>query len=118
MRKIAGKKLKKGPKTTTTINLVCDVPSENYFFVCDGHALKNVLELRDKIKNIDEHTFRHHVNESKNDFSNWINDVIKDKKLADDIKKATSPQEILVIIEKRLSKIIPKKSLCNILVKK
>ena len=104
---MVGKKIKKTAKKQTRVStLLKDVPQENYFYVCNGKVLKNLKELRDELMQMDEGTFRYHVNEAKNDFSNWINDILKNKKLADDLRRANSPQEILAIVETRIKKVI------------
>jgi len=105
---LAGKKIKKNKKISKnrlrTSKLLKDVPHKFSFYVCNGKILKNVGELRDELKTMDDGTFTHHVNQEKNDFSNWINDIIKDKKLAKDLRNATNTQKALITVENRIKK--------------
>jgi len=71
-----------------------DVMPENCFWCCDGTIIKNLSELEFALKKMKVKTFNHHVNKDKNDFSSWINDVIGDVKLADDLKKSTDKKSI------------------------
>ena len=58
------------------------------FWVCDGRILKNSNELADALETMNDDTYRYHANNEKNDFYNWIKDVIKDRKLALMLKKS------------------------------
>ncbi|MFH1399108.1 MAG: hypothetical protein ABIG95_03275 [Candidatus Woesearchaeota archaeon] len=72
---------------------------EQCFFTNDGKVLSNLQELHEALKGMDEGTFRHHVNPNKNDFANWIRDVICKKALANKVAKTNSMaemQEVLV----------------------
>jgi hypothetical protein len=73
------------------------------FVVNNGMMLRTLYELRDAFMNMSEETFYHHVNETKNDFHNWIKDVHQDEHLATDMLKAKNKNEALLYLEKRLS---------------
>ena len=47
--------------------------------------LKNLQELSDFFPQINDETYSHHVNGDKNDFSKWVNDIIGEKKLANEL---------------------------------
>ena len=64
---------------------LCDAAPEQCFWVNNGPILKNLEELANTIPQMSDETFKHHVNNEKNDFSAWVNDVIGDKKLANDL---------------------------------
>ena len=64
---------------------LCDVAPEQCFWVNNGPILKNVEELANTLPGISDDIFQHHVNSEKNDFSNWIRDVVGDQKLANDL---------------------------------
>ena len=42
---------------------------------------------------IDRKTFKHHVNNKKNDFSDWINHVFNEEKLSDELREIKSIEE-------------------------
>ncbi len=65
--------------------LLGDVPADKPFWCQDGRTLKNLQELEVALKEMSDETFRYHLNEAKNDFSNWVRDVIGDDKLAGDL---------------------------------
>jgi len=80
-----------------------DVPSDKYFWVSDGSVLKNLNDLVQKLSQIDRDTFIYHVNSAKNDFFNWVHDVIGDIKLANQIASIKNSQKMLKIIENRIN---------------
>jgi malonyl CoA-acyl carrier protein transacylase len=92
-----------------------DVDPEHYFYVDDGAWITNLGELRDKLGSMDDATFKHHVTNEKNDFHNWVKDVVGDSELADQLAKANSQQEAAALVEKRVAWLETKKkeSLCE-----
>jgi hypothetical protein len=80
-----------------------DVPEEKRFWCVDGKYLKNLAELKDALEQMSEETFRHHSNETKTDFSNWIKDVIGDEKLSRDLLKSATQAQAAKAITARIS---------------
>ncbi len=64
-----------------------DVPEEYQFWLNDGSTIKNVEQLADSLRNMNEETFRYHSNKEKTDFSNWLRDIVGDDKLARELIK-------------------------------
>jgi len=60
-----------------------DVPNSMSFFVHDGTRLYNLLQLADHLEKMSDDSFSRHVNGDKNDFANWVRDVMKEKELAE-----------------------------------
>ncbi|MBS3113917.1 hypothetical protein J4448_02350 [Candidatus Woesearchaeota archaeon] len=81
-----------------------EAPVEQHFVVADGRKLKNIIELADALETMSEEIFRHHVNEAKNDFSNWVKDIFYDHSLAEDIARAKNRLETQIAILRRLVK--------------
>lgn len=52
------------------------------FWVYEGPVLGNLRDLRDALASMDDATFVYHVNDEKNDFANWVRDVLDDADLA------------------------------------
>jgi hypothetical protein len=50
--------------------------------VYEGPVLANLRDLRDALASMDDVTFVYHVNEDKNDFANWVRDVLNDVELS------------------------------------
>ena len=81
----------------------------NCFYVCNGAQLYSLVDLLGELKTIDDGAFHHHVNEERNDFSNWIKDELKDKTLSNQVGKTTDKEKIIKAIEKRLNSSVNKK---------
>ena len=95
-----------------------DVAPSNFFILSHGVKIKNLVELAESLRTISDKVFEHHVNSYKNDFSNWIRDVIKDNELADNISKARSKNEIIDLIEKKISEVKERNNLKSVKIKK
>ncbi len=67
-----------------------NAPDDKPFWCQDGRVLQNLQDLAAALKEMSDETFRYHLNESKNDFSNWVRDVIGDEKLAGDLWVSTT----------------------------
>ena len=88
---------------TETKSYLADVPQEHVFWCCDGQILKNLKELRDAFAVMSEDTFAYHVHAAKNDFYNWVRDVIKDEVLASDLLKAAKTTTGVKIVTERIA---------------
>ncbi|RJQ15789.1 hypothetical protein C4573_06580 [Candidatus Woesearchaeota archaeon] len=75
------------------------IQPEHFFYLKNGRPLKSLHDLIDALKTIDDESFRHHVNEHKNDFANWLKDILKHEKLADEIRNKKAKAELLKILE-------------------
>ncbi len=64
-----------------------EAPQEYHFVLMDGRRLKSIYDLIDSLEDMAEDTFRHHVNDLKNDFSTWIKDIFEEHGLADELRK-------------------------------
>jgi hypothetical protein len=81
---------------------------EKYFYVSNGSVLRNLTELIAELRSMDANAFSYHVNQDKNDFSNWIRDVFNDKALAKKVEKVQSKEEMARMVEKKIE--VPKKN--------
>lgn len=81
---------------------LADVPQEKRFWCVDGSIFNNLSELWSALKGMSNEIFRHHVNETKNDFSNWVRDVIGDEKLADDLKASLTQTQAAKVVAERV----------------
>lgn len=80
-----------------------DVPPDKVFWFHDGRTVKNLDEFAKALLEIPEETFRHHVAKDKNDFTNWIRDVIGDVTLAKELRKAATQATAARKVETRLN---------------
>jgi hypothetical protein len=83
--------------------VLIDATDDKRFFCNDGCIIKNLAELSICLTHISQESFEHHVNSTKNDFSNWIRDVLGDKQLAEDLVEIMKPKEASQIIKERLA---------------
>ena len=82
-----------------------NVPEDKVFCINDGSVLRNLRDLSTALADIGDDTFNYHVNKEKNDFRNWILDVIGDKKLARGIAKTKSKEVLLKKLDKRINQL-------------
>lgn len=79
-----------------------DVKEDKYFKLHMGTELKSLEELKDALKTMSDETFNYHVTSERNDFAGWIRDVMKDKRLADDLEKIKTKEEALQRVSDRI----------------
>jgi hypothetical protein len=89
-------------KDKATIYL-SDVSGEFVFWLCDGRTIRNLTELGAALKDMRDDVFGYHVNAEKNDFANWIRDIIGDKTLASSISKLKTRSAIATKIDNRVN---------------
>jgi hypothetical protein len=90
--------------------LLAEVPNEYVFRCHDGLILQGMKELGNDLNSMADETYVFHANTEKNDFTNWVRDVIKDDVLAKDLQKATNRTQAakrvagrIAILSKRLA---------------
>jgi hypothetical protein len=79
-----------------------DVAQEHCFHLKGGKVVKNLCELHDTLLEMDEDTFNHHVTRDRNDFKNWVEHVIKDHELAQQISQRHSRRAMVAAVYKRI----------------
>ena len=80
-----------------------DVSDEKRFWCHDGKLVKNHGELEKALSDMSDETFHHHVGQGRNDFSNWVREVVGDNKLANDLSKAKSRIQAGKAVAQRIS---------------
>ncbi len=65
-----------------------DVPADKVFWCHDGKVITNMAELAAALREMSEDTYRYHAGANKNDFANWLRDVVGDSTLAGQVAKA------------------------------
>jgi hypothetical protein len=78
------------------------VGDQFYFHLSNGAVLKSARELLDSLEGMDDGTFRHHVNQERNDFSNWINDVYGSRSLAEQVRGCTTKDSVAACLRKAI----------------
>ena len=85
-----------------TTPLLADCPEKSRFSAVNGTVFRNYAELLDGLKRMDDTTFRHHVNEGRNDFLNWVLHVYSDEKLAKDFEARPTRIHMAQNVSRRL----------------
>jgi len=80
-----------------------DVPDDKRFWCQDGKVVKNIKELEKALNDTSDDIFHYHAGEGRNDFSNWVRDVVGDNKLANDLSKAKSRIQASKAVAQRIS---------------
>ena len=80
-----------------------DVADEKRFWCQDGKVVKNIKELGKTLNDTSDDIFHYHAGEGRNDFSNWVRDVVGDNKLANDLSKAKSRIQAGKAVAQRVS---------------
>lgn len=88
-------------------NILSNCREEFAFWTQNGRVINNIYKLAGAIESMDLYAFRYHVNtdNSKNDFSKWIDEVLGDEKLASKLRGVHDPDKYARIIRKRIKQL-------------
>lgn len=78
------------------------IPEEKAFHTVDGYTLKIVHELYYYLNNCNYGNFSYHCNPQKNDFANWVNDVLQFPSLSQSIRSQGTREGIIGILKEFL----------------
>ncbi len=100
-QKVTSAPKKVAPKVSTTKekNTLMCAPGEQCFWMSDGKILADLVELRDALASMSDDVFAYHVSKNRNDFADWIENVLQDMELATALrktKKATTAHQAVV----------------------
>ena len=79
-----------------------DAPAGKAFVLHTGNVILSLKELSESLKTMPDEIFHYHVNSEKNDFSNWIKGVFKEKELAESVSGVKNKQKMADLIKKRI----------------
>jgi len=100
-KRVAGRTRKK-KSVISAEKILADVPAEKCFWANNGWIIRNIQELPIALENMSDETFVYHCNREKNDFYNWIRDVIDYKELAEDIKNSKTRSAMIKKVKKAI----------------
>lgn len=80
---------------------LANVPDQYVFWCNDGRMIRSIRELKEALELMSEATYAYHANREKNDFSNWIKDIIGDEKLARDLSKSSDKRQAFEYVKAR-----------------
>ena len=82
-----------------------DVPWDSSLKLSDGKTIHSLEQLPVVLMFCDDAVFDSHVNSQKNDFANWIRDVIGYGELADKVSTIKNKEEFLKLLEQSINEI-------------
>ena len=90
----------KAAKVTVKAKAITEAYGDQRFFVINGQILSRISELTVALQNMDADTYAYHVTSDKNDFSQWVSEVLGEKALATKLKGAKSKSAMLNVLAK------------------
>lgn len=72
---------------------------DKHFILKSGERVASLKELMEKLDSMSEEVFRAHVTENKNDFANWIKDVLEQKRLSEEVQPKKEKEELLALLK-------------------
>lgn len=81
--------------------LVC-APDDKCFWTTDGKILKNLDELQMAFGTMGDEVFLHHVSKEKNDFADWVEQVLEDSACASSLRKSKQPTAAKAVVVKHM----------------
>jgi len=70
--------------------ILANVPDQFIFHCYDGRKFWNLRDLAEAVSSMSGDVFSHHVTAERNDFANWVADVIGDHVLARELWQTRS----------------------------
>jgi hypothetical protein len=83
------------------IALVCASPDQ-CFWTTDGRILSNLIELHDTLGIMADEVFEYHVSSDRNDFADWVGNVLQDPKLEKALRRARRSSAARTVVARRL----------------
>ncbi|MBN1502346.1 hypothetical protein JW930_02280 [Candidatus Woesearchaeota archaeon] len=81
-----------------------EIGVDKYFRFQDGQIAKNPVELLHILPNLNPSVFDFHLNQNKNDFANWVEDVFNNHGLGKEMRSVTSKPELIAVLGKYFDK--------------
>ena len=98
------KKARSQAKTREQAEKLLAKVTEEYIFWCqDGRIFKDMKDLAEGLAAMSDDTFAYHTNVERNDFSQWVKDIINDDKLASNLAMSISRAEAAGYVAARLN---------------
>ena len=86
--------------------LLRDVPKRNSFKLHKTEIeINNLFELADALEIMSDESYNHHVSSSRNDFANWVRDIVKDEELSIALHKAKDKKDAFKIVKNRIKQV-------------
>ncbi|MGI5827879.1 MAG: DUF5752 family protein [Patescibacteria group bacterium] len=81
-------------------------PSSAAFKFNNGVVINNLWELKQALRVVREDIIAEHVHEGRNDIANWVENVVGDKDLANELRKTTYRWGLIVALERQMMRTV------------
>lgn len=95
-------KQKEQKKNYNRMAVFANVTQGKDFWAANGLVIKNLFDLAAAFETMDDYTFSQHVDQDKNDFAKWANDVLSQQQLAEQLGNSKSLAEHHVMTLKHM----------------
>lgn len=85
--------------------ILSHVSTHSSFQLHQGRELRSLRDLYDALGSMSPDIFQHHVSPIKNDFANWIQDILGDDRLAKKIMPVKDKEKVRSLIEERIQEL-------------
>jgi hypothetical protein len=87
--------------------ILADCPPEKSFWVSNGVTCRNIFDLAENIAKANDYVFSYHVNKDhkKNDFADWIRQVLGDDVLAERLHAIKDKDLYVEVIRERIKEL-------------
>ena len=92
-------------KKMTQIKVAIKAEGPARFWDKDGRILSDLKDLKKALEEMAEETYSFHASKAKNDFAKWTEEVLKNKKVATELKKAKNRLDALKKVASEIKKI-------------
>lgn len=104
-KKVAVKKVAKKATSkikTNALRPLTYAANEKSFWLQDGQVLNSLMALNEALSEMEKSVFSHHVTKEKNDFADWVEQVLNDVDCANALRKAKTPKTAQTVVVKSL----------------
>jgi len=85
--------------------ILAEVEEHHHFVLSNGVRLKSLHDLSSALSDMEAGTYVHHVNNERNDFCNWVQDVHRDEVLKTRIAESNGPLELRSAVSQRINEL-------------
>ena len=90
-------------KKHEALRLLQKVTEDSVFWASNGAVLRNLHDLAEVLGAMTEEHYKTHANYEKNDFSNWLREVVRDEILAKEIVHARNRESAAKKVRERIT---------------
>ena len=72
------------------------------FWTRDGLILENLVTLSNALKSMPDEEFHYHVTRDRNDFADWVEQILEDADCAAALRKSRKPNTAAIVVERHL----------------